>query len=184
MVAVALSGDGWSRVFDGHEVDILSQLDSAIRGLEPGVIATWNGARFDLPFLADRAAIVGVPLGLHLEADRRSLSRHEPLPGHDGGYLARWHQQRHLDTYLVYRADVGAIMHLPCGLKSLAKFVGLSPVEVDREHIHQLSRDELHEYVASDAVMTRELTLRRWNTAKRWIDRLPEPAVAAGANRT
>lgn len=98
-----------------------------------------------------------------------------------GGYVASWYEHSHLDTYLVYRADVGAFMHIPCGLKSLARFTGLSPVEVDRERIHELTTEELHAYVASDAIMTRELTLRRWNTAKRSIDTLPAVAMPASA---
>lgn len=176
IIAVALSGAGWARVFDGSEATLLMHLDRAISELDPGVITTWNGARFDLPFLADRAATVGVELGLRLAPDTHSRSRHEPLPGHAGGYFASWHEHRHLDTYRVYRADVGAIMHLPCGLKSLARFVGLSPVEVDRERIHELSTEQLHAYVASDAVMTRELTLRRWKTAAAFIDASPAPS--------
>lgn len=159
-------------MFDGTEAAILRELDAAILALAPGVITTWNGARFDLPFLDDRAAQAEISLGLRLAADPHYRSRHEPLPGHQGGYSAQWYQHRHLDAYAVYRADVGAMMHLPCGLKSLAKFVGLSPVEVDRERIHDLSAQELHDYVASDAIMTRELALRRWNTAHRHIDAL------------
>lgn len=170
IVAVALSGDGWASVFDGNEASILRSLDEAVAALEPGVITTWNGARFDLPFLEDRAASAGVSLGLQLVADQHYRSRHEPLPGHAGGYTASWYQHRHLDAYAVYRSDVGAIMHLPCGLKSLAKFMGFSPVEVDRERIHDLTAQELHEYVASDAIMTRKLALRRWSTAQRHID--------------
>ncbi len=169
---MALSGNGWATVFDGPETSILGDLDDAIRALTPGVIATWNGARFDLPFLEDRAVRAGIELGLQLFADPHYRSRHEPLPGHEGGYVATWYDHRHLDAYAVYRADVGAMMHLPCGLKSLAKFIGLSPVEVDRERIHDLTTQELHDYVASDAIMTRELALRRWNTAHRHIDLL------------
>ena len=170
IVAVALTGDDWEQVWNGEEIDILNELDSAIARLEPGVITTWNGARFDLPFLADRAALCEVSLGLHLEADQLARSPHDPLPGHRGGYLATWYEHRHLDAYRVYRADVGAIMHLPCGLKPLARLMGISPVEVDRERIHELSPQELHDYVASDAIITRELALRRWKTAQQSID--------------
>ena len=177
IVAVALSGDGWAQVFDGDEVGILHDLDAAIAALAPGVITTWNGARFDLPFLSDRAALHGATLGLCLHADDVSRSPHEPLPGHEGGYFATWYEHRHLDAYRVYRADVGAFLHLPCGLKMLARFVGLSPVEVDRKRVHDLTAQELHDYVASDAIMTRELALRRWQTAKQSIDAVP---VASG----
>ncbi len=169
---MAISGDDWSQVFDGDETSILSNVDDALASLDSGIITTWNGARFDLPFIRDRADVLGIELGLVLEADLRSRSRHDPLPGHLGGYLATWHGHGHLDAYQVYRADVGAIVRLPCGLKNLARFVGMEPVEVDRELIHELAIDELHAYVASDAIATRELALRRWETAHRHIDLL------------
>lgn len=166
----SLRGDGWSSVFDGAEADILRELDAAIAALAPGVLVTWNGSRFDLPFLADRAQMLGVSLGLALAPDPHHRSRHEPLPGHSGGYVASWHQQRHLDAYAVYRADVGASLGIPCGLKPLSKMLGLHPVEVDRAAIHELSGEALNEYVASDAILARELALRRWPTAHRAID--------------
>lgn len=170
-MAVAISGAGWSSVFDGEEASLLQRLDAAVADLPPGVLVTWNGARFDLPFLADRAHLSGVDLGLDLVADTRSRSRRDPLPGHLGGYLGRWHGHRHLDAYAVYRADVGASLGVPCGLKPLARLLGLSPVEVDREAIHELSAQQLEEYVASDAILARELALRRWPTAQRAIDK-------------
>ena len=111
-------------------------------------------------------------LGLQLAPDDRYRTSRDPLPGHEGGYRASWHHHRHLDAYSVYRADVGASLGIPCGLKPLARMLGFVPVEVDRGAIHALSTTELHDYVASDAVLTRELALRRWPTARRAIDRL------------
>jgi len=172
IVAVALCGTDWSTVFDGDEADILTELDDAIRALEPGVIVTWNGSRFDLPFISDRARHLGLSLGLELTADPHHRSRHDPLPGHSGGYRATWYGHQHLDAYLVYRADVGASLGIPCGLKPLSRMLGLEPVEVDREAIHELSAEALNEYVASDAVLARELAIRRWPTAQRAIDRV------------
>ncbi|RZV46636.1 MAG: hypothetical protein EX269_06845 [Acidimicrobiales bacterium] len=172
IVAVALAGDGWQRVFDGPEHHLLTELDTAIRELDPGVLVTWNGSRFDLPFLADRANLHDQQLGLRIVADRRFRTYRDPLPGHEGGYVAAWYHHQHLDAYQVYRRDVGASLGLPCGLKPLARMVGLRPVEVDRENIHRLSAAELAEYVASDAVLTRELALRRWANACRSIDQL------------
>lgn len=169
-MAVAISGADWSAVFDGDEASLLERLDSAINDLPLGVLVTWNGARFDLPFLQDRARLTGVEIGLELVADTRSRSRRDPLPGHRGGYLGQWHGHRHLDAYAVYRADVGASLGLPCGLKPLSRLLGLSPVEVDREAIHELTARQLEEYVASDAILARELALRRWPTAQRAID--------------
>ncbi len=176
VVAVAVAGDGWAEVITGDEPALLQRLEAFVTGLASGVLVTWNGARFDLPFLADRARFRGVELGLQLMVDAGRRSHREPLPGHDGGYRAVWHGHRHLDAYQVYRADVGASLHLPCGLKPLARMVGLQPVEVDRAAIHSLEPAHLDAYVASDATLTRELALRRWRTARLAID--PVPAMA------
>lgn len=170
IVAVAIATAHGSRVFTGDEADILVDVDRHLLDMAPGVLVTWNGARFDLPFIADRASLRGIALGLHMIADARSRSHREPLPGHAGGYRAHWHSHAHLDAYLVYRADVGASLGLPCGLKVLARLAGLEPVEVDRTMIHELSEESLNAYVASDAELTRELALRRWATAVRAID--------------
>lgn len=172
VVAVAVAGESWHQVLEGAEDQLLCDLDAALSELDPGVIVTWNGARFDLPFLADRARACDVYWGLVLTPDEQRTSHRDPLPGHVGGYRASWHDHRHLDAYQVYRADVGASLGLPCGLKQLSRFVGLHPVEVDRTKIHALSQHELAEYVASDAILTRELALRRWSTARLAIDQV------------
>lgn len=179
IVAIAVSGAGWARVFTGHEPDLLADTDAFLVALEPGVLVTWNGGRFDLPFLFDRARLLDVPLHLRTEAAEWPRSRREPLPGHNGGYRARWGRHSHLDAYQVYRADVGASLGLPCGLKPLARFVGLDPVEVDRSRIHDLTAAELDAYVASDATLTRELAIRRWPTARRAVDRLADLGASA-----
>jgi hypothetical protein len=173
IVAVAVSGpDGLEMVIDqvvGDEAAILAELDHRLAELASGVLVTWNGAAFDLPFIADRARLLGVDIGLRLRLDP-TIHRREPLPGHDGAYRARWHGHRHLDGYQLYRADVGASMHLSCGLKPLARFVGLSVVDVDREAIHRLDAETIRRYVASDARLTRTLVLRRLGTAVAAID--------------
>jgi len=171
IVAIALSGSGWTAVFDGAEADLLRSVDLKLDELAPGVIVTWNGSRFDLPFIHDRAARCEVKLGLRMRPDDRYRNSRDPMPGHLGGYRASWYEHEHLDAYLVYRNDVGASLNLPCGLKRIARMVGLDPVVVDRESIHTLSAEELAEYVASDAVLARELALRRWPTASLALDR-------------
>ena len=179
VLTVALVGPVCEEVFTGPEERILVDLDARLAELEPGVVATWNGAAFDLPFIADRAALHGVPLGLELQLDPRLTSRHAPLPGHRGAYRARWFRHRHLDAYRVYRGDVGPALRISCSLKSIARFVGLAPIEVDRERIHDLTNEALHAYAASDARLARILTERRWATASRCIDRLADvPATA------
>ena len=172
IVAIALSTELVDEFFEGPEDEVLWALDNRLRSLEPGVIATWNGGAFDLPFIADRGALWGLPLGLQIEADPRIRHRHAPLPGPDYCCRAAWHHHSHLDAYRVYRDDVGPALRISCSLKSIARFVGLAPLEVDRERIHDLSHEALHAYAASDARLARILAERRWSTASRRIDSL------------
>ncbi len=179
VVTVALSQPGLDEVFSGAEPELLADLDDRLGELEPGVLATWNGAAFDLPFLAHRARAWGMRLGLHVRHDPGIPLAHDPLPGHPGAYRAAWHRHAHVDAYRLYRGDVGPTLRVSCSLKSIARLVGLVPVEVDRSRIHDLSREALHAYAASDARLARVLTERRWGTAARFVDRL-DRLVPAG----
>jgi len=174
VVTVALVGPVCEEVFSGPEPRLLAELDDRLAELEPGVLATWNGAAFDLPFIADRAILNGVPLGLRLQADPGINLRRAPLRGHRGAYRARWFDHGHLDAYRLYRGDVGPALRISCSLKSIARFVGLAPIEVDRTRIHDLSNEALHAYAASDARLARILAERRWGTASRYVDRLAD----------
>ncbi len=173
IVALALSGEGFEVVFDDvDESALLRAADAAVADLAAGVLVTWNGSGFDLPFIAHRAGLLGVELGLVTEFDPTIAGRHDPLPGHPGRVRGRWHGLGHLDGYQVYRADVGQTLPVSCGLKSLARFVGLPVVEVDRSRIHELSVDDRRRYVASDARLARALVERRVDRAG-WVDQLP-----------
>jgi len=174
IVAVALSTELGDELFDGPEDELLAELDLRLGELAPGVLATWNGSAFDLPFIADHAVRWRLRLGLQLVADPSIRHRHDPLPGHDCCYRAAWHGHGHLDAYRLYRDDVGPALRISCSLKSIARFVGLAPLEVDRERIHDLSREALHAYAASDARLARVLAERRWATAARRIDQVPQ----------
>jgi len=176
VVTVAVSGDGWEEIFSGRESTLLCDLDQCLRSLSSGVIATWNGAAFDLPFIADRADVHGLDLGLRLELDPSMAMRHAPLPGHRGSYRGAWYTHHHVDAYRLYRGDVGPTLRVSCSLKSIARLVGLAPLEVDRSAIHDLSREALHAYAASDARLARVLTERRWPSAHRFVDRMSPPA--------
>lgn len=180
VVTIALASPGYEEVFTGPEADILADLDERLGELEPGVIATWNGAAFDLPFIADRANRHGLALGLRLRVDPSIAMRRSPLPGHEGAYRADWYDHRHLDAYRVYRGDVGPALRISCSLKSIARFVGLAPLEVDRALIHDLSNEALHAYAASDARLARVLAERRWATASRYIDQLDDAEQPVG----
>jgi DNA polymerase elongation subunit (family B) len=178
VLTVALSSPGVDEVFCGDEATLLTELDFRLAELEPGVIATWNGAAFDLPFIADRARQRAVGLGLRLQLDPSIRMQNEPLPGHHGAYRARWHRHGHVDAYRLYRGDVGPALRVSCSLKSIARLVGLAPLEVDRSRIHDLSNEVLHAYASSDARLARQLTERRWGSASRFVDRVLDAAAS------
>ncbi len=172
VLTVALSATGFDEIFSGAEDHLLTELDRRLSELPSGVLATWNGAAFDLPFLADRADRNGIRLGLRLRLDSLIRLHREPLPGHAGAYRAAWYDHSHLDAYRLYRGDVGPALRVSCSLKSIARLVGLVPLEVDRAHIHDLTREALHAYASSDARLARVLAERRWGSASRFVDKV------------
>ena len=183
ILAVAVAEAAGATVLaDADEAALLTRLDALLAELPAGVLVTWNGSRFDLPYLARRAAAVGVALGLHLEVDRawRRPSDRPPAVEPDepaGTYRARWHGHAHLDVYRSYRADVGPALRMPCSLKAVAGLAGLSPVEVDVAQVHLLDVASLSRYVASDARCARTLAERRWANARLAIDLVDDQPV-------
>lgn len=181
VVTVALSRDGGDETFSGRESTLLFDLDRRLQSLPAGVLATWNGSAFDLPFLAHRAALHRLDLGLRLALDPTLGSSRAPLPGHRGAYRGAWHHHSHLDAYRLYKSDVGPVLRVSCSLKSIARLVGLTPVEVDRTAIHDLSREALHAYASSDARLARVLTERRMPGAARFVDHISLDSTSATA---
>jgi hypothetical protein len=70
-----------------------------------------------------------------------------------------------------------------CSLKAIARLVGLSPVEVDPEHIHELDPAALRAYVASDARLARVLAERRWPGAHSFVDDVVGPTAPSPVGR-
>lgn len=174
VVAVAVSSESRGEaVFTGPEEGVLAAVDTHLRELAPGVLVTWNGGAFDLPFLASRAERCGRRLGLELAWDPSGYRPgRAPLPGCLGTYAATWHHHVHVDAYRAWRTLVEA--DAPCGLKAVARAEGFDPVEVDDVTLlHALPLDEVRRYVASDASLTRQLAERRWRDVRRFVDRLP-----------
>lgn len=174
IVAVGLSSEDGEVVFTGSEAGVLIALDDHLAACPPGVIVTWNGSGFDLPFVAHRAWRAGVTLGLVLRPGppRPHRPRRAPGPGPPlvptPTYLGSWHHHRHLDAYRAYRGLTDP--EVSCALKAVARNAGLNPVEVDTAAIHALPLALLRRYVASDATVTRRLAERRWSEMGPFVD--------------
>jgi DNA polymerase elongation subunit (family B) len=164
IIAVAVATSDGDYVIDGDEVALLARLDRLLARLPPGVLVTWYGSGFDLPFIDARAHSLGVDIGLVVE----------PVPG-DATVVGGWHGHRHLDAYRVYRNDLRRHLDVSCSLKSVSRLLGHPTVEVDLDRLHLLDRAALREYVASDARLARLAALRRWDTAAPFIDRVGPP---------
>lgn len=171
VLTVALSGRSFDEVFVGEEAELLQTLDTRLASLAPGVIATWNGATFDLPFIADRARLLGVGIGLHLCLDRRLTLDRPTLPGHGGAYRGAWGHHAHLDTFRLYGPAPGASRG---SLRSIGRLLGLGAHGGPADRTHDLANEALHAHAASDARLARVLAERRWGHAVRLVDRLAD----------
>jgi DNA polymerase elongation subunit (family B) len=169
IVAVSVSSeDDDTLTFRGPEKQLLRALDRWLRARPSGVLVTWNGSGFDLPFLADRAARHRVKLGLRLTPDASLPHKHAPLAGHDAPYRARWHRHLHVDACCVYRTLLPA--EASGALKAVARGAGLAVIEEDRRRLHELDPGALVRYVASDADLARQLAARVWLDAGGMLD--------------
>lgn len=168
VVAVSLSTEDDIVTFTGPEKRLLRSLDQHLKRMPAGVLVTWNGSGFDLPFLADRAAASKTSIRLELTPDDSLPHKYPPLTGHASPYRARWHHHGHLDACCLYRTL------LPEGtsgaLKSVARDAGLVVREEDRERLHELSAGALVRYAANDAELARLLAARAWLHAGALLD--------------
>lgn len=174
VLAAAVAAPGGRSVFTGTERAVLADLDAFLAGLPAGLVVTWNGSAFDLPFLATRARRVGVATGLRLALDPCIEMSHPPLAGHEGAYRAAWYQHRHLDAYRAYRAlrEPGS-----CALKAVARRRGLDVVDADPSRVHELRTSALRRYVARDAELALQLALMRRGELDAFVDNPPDQAV-------
>lgn len=156
IVAAGISTPDGDELYDGAEQRILSILDRRFAALEAGIFATWNGSVLDLPLLRARARALQLDLGLRIRPDRRGSLRAvdgrvaDPTPA----------------PYQVGRAAGG----------------GPRPVSGawhDQRHL-DLRRVGAH-YDSPDpcrgAHQARSLADRRWNRARRHLDRFPNPTT-------
>jgi uncharacterized protein YprB with RNaseH-like and TPR domain len=158
------------------EFHLLTNLDALLLSLEPGLLVTWNGSFFDMPFLADRAAAHEDTMhpdswGLRLLHQPGLTPKYVPeagmtgYTGKPGGYASLWTnpdgstRHTHLDISQAYR-NTAAALGVTWSLKPVAKALGIDMVELDRTRLQDYSLTERAAYVNSDAIGTRLLALR------------------------
>lgn len=181
---VALSCRRIDEVFTGDERELLEQLDARLATLPPGIIATWNGATFDLPYIADRARLLGTALSLQLCGDPRLTLGRSALPGHAGGYRGVWGEHRHIDTFRLYGRPSSPGPW--SSLRTIGRMLGLQVGPSVTKRPDDLANEARHANAASDARLARVLAERRGAAATRMADRLaPEEAevVAVAVRR-
>ena len=161
VTAVAVASADGPVVFTGAEHRVLADLAKWLSdpSVLPGVVVTWNGSAFDLPFLASRAAHNGISLALQLRPDPAFPLKYPPAVGWPHAVRATIGPHGHCDLMPLWR-PWAAEHNISAGLKAVAAAVGIEMIEVDRTRIHALTAGELADYVASDAVGTLALARR------------------------
>ena len=156
------TGPEGSIVFDDpNEARLLRSLNAflADRDTEPGLIVTWNGANFDIPFLITRSAFCEVELDLTAKVHESRKPKYSACKGHAGGYIANWGGHDHADIWPVF-IPVAEKNNMKSGLKPMAKHFGFNPIEVKREEMDKLTVAERLAYNVSDVEVTYRLALR------------------------
>jgi DNA polymerase elongation subunit (family B) len=144
----------------GAEKGLLVELDRFLATRPCGVIVTWNGANFDLPYLATRYDRLGVATELRLTATDSRPPKYAPVPGGSpGGYHATWARHQHLDVAFAY-APVADELGVRWSLKPVAEALGIDMISVERDQMEALSESELRDYNVSDVRGTAELAAR------------------------
>lgn len=157
-VSLAYSENAEVIVLDSsNEEEILSSLDTLIASRK-GLLITWNGSGFDMPFLHKRYVATGVTTGLIVGVDPSIPSKYPMNQGLGPPVRVSWHSAAHVDIANIY-SQFALDAKIKWSLKNVAKHLGYTPVEVDRERIHALSLQDLREYVASDATVTLQLAM-------------------------
>lgn len=155
-------GEGRAKVFDidseGSERNVLEALVKELDSLPAGIIDTWNGAVFDFPFVQTRARLLGVTIPLEMLYDASIPVKYAPTPGYAGGYRVRWGKHAHIDIQGAFRTQAEEA-GIAWSLKPVGRLYGFDPIEVERDKMHLLTREEERAYGASDVILTRSLAL-------------------------
>jgi len=163
ITTVAIYSEQVSVVFeDANEKRLLRHVRDMLESLEGGVIATWNGAVFDGPWLSARSKVVGIGDWTRLRPDPAIIPKYEPQTGFDRtGYdmhvrCTGTGFHRHFDVAYAWK-DRAESAGVKWSLKPVARSAGIPVIEVDRTSMDALSVAERMAYNLSDVVATYEI---------------------------
>ncbi|MDW8106448.1 MAG: 3'-5' exonuclease [Armatimonadota bacterium] len=168
ILMIALSDNrGHEALLEGDEKQMIEQFVERIQALDPDVIEGHNLFGFDLPYLAARAKVLGVPLLLGRDGSelRFGSPRQCIIGANSRTFTPAYVHGRHLlDTYLaVQRFDIGRGDLEGYGLKEVSQQLGIAApdrIYLEREQIPELWRtdpDTVRRYCLQDVHETRRL---------------------------
>lgn len=165
ITSIAISHGLKPYVFNtGNELTDIKSALLFLADMPAGLVVTWNGAFFDLPFIKQRMG-AGVEHAPNFHTQRLLKPKYDFLPRFDAALSATFDasggaaHHAHLDiapAYKTFAEDRG----VSWSLKPVAEAMGRTPVVLDRTRLHDYTRDEQRAYVASDAVETAWLAAR------------------------
>lgn len=158
---VGLSTPSGEEVYQGEEGEILHLVDHRLAALPPGVLVSWQGSILDFPLFAARARAVGLECGLRLRPDHRPAPD-SVLADLDHPWCCDWYSHRHLELRRVYDAS--------------NRWWNPMRSKLDPETMIPPADDLASRDPSRDARLARVLAERRWQQARKFIDRMPERA--------
>ncbi|MFN8536618.1 MAG: DNA polymerase domain-containing protein [Thermomicrobiales bacterium] len=159
---------------EGDEAGLIARLCAIIRERDPDVIENHNLFGFDLPFLAERAAALGVPLNLARHPDLPLLESYEEPTGWGDRKRVRYRiaGRELIDTLdAVRRHDFSARDMNGHGLKAAARYFGVEAA--DRTHVagaetfstYQSDPERVRRYAFDDVIEVDGLSRRLMGAA-------------------
>jgi DNA polymerase elongation subunit (family B) len=159
---------------EGDEARLIAELCALIRERGPDVIENHNLFGFDLPFLVERAAVLGVPLRLSRHPELPLLESYEEPTGWGDKKRVRYRiaGRELIDTLdAVRRHDFSARDMAGHGLKAAARYFGVEAA--DRTHVpgaetfstYQADPERVRRYALDDVIEVDGLSRRLMGAA-------------------